>query len=197
MKSLRRCAAVLAALIILAGCGPQAPVYRDTLADLSKARAADVPLDIPVKAGPTTAFTFGSNVESFLKYHDDSISAVSSFASQKILSDANPQVLVDGGVSVLRRRYPAIKAVDDLKAAERAKISTTFVLDILTKHGIWPGDVTTIDIVVIALDGQMMPVSRLNGHGTLTVRPYVAPDVGAANRMAIADLAAKAQRLLN
>lgn len=149
-----------------------------------------------MKAGATTAFTFGSNVESFLKYHDDSIKSAIG-ASQKILADSDPQVLVDGGVAVLRRRYPNIKPVDDLKAAERGKISTTFVLDILTKHGIWPGDVTTIDIIVIAFDGQMVPVSRLNGHGTLTVRPYVAPDIGAANRMAIADLDAKAARLLN
>lgn len=185
-------------LIGLAACGPQAPTYRDPLADLSNARAEDAPLDAPVVAGQSVAFTFGSNVESFLKYHDDGVKfAASMGAGQKLLSDGDPQVLVDAGVALLRRRYRAIRPVDDLRSAERGRFSTTFVLDIKTKAGIWPGDQTTVDLIVIALDGKMKPTSRLMGHGAITIRPYVAPDMGEANRQAIADLNAKAERLLN
>ncbi|MBV8393297.1 MAG: hypothetical protein JOY81_08955, partial [Alphaproteobacteria bacterium] len=61
---------VAGVVMTLAGCGPQAPVYQDALADLSRTRTSDVPLDVPVTAGPTQAVTFGSNVEAFLKYND-------------------------------------------------------------------------------------------------------------------------------
>jgi hypothetical protein len=194
-------ASVLGALVMaaemLAGCGPQAPAYRDSLADLSTARGVDVPIDMAVTAGPRPAFTFGSNIDAFLKYHDDGVKfAATMGASKQLLADGDPQLLVDGGVSILRRHYPDIKPVEDLKSAARESFSTTFVLDIRTKAGIWPGDETTIDLMIIALDAQMKPVSRLMGHGATTIRPYQPPNVGEANRQAIADLDAKAARLL-
>ena len=196
MTSRRLFVAGLAAT--LAGCGPQAPVYQDALADLGRTRTDSVPLDVPVTAGPTQAVTFGSNVEAFLKYNDAGIKyAASVGAGQKILAEGNPQVLIDGGIAILRRRYPNLKSVDDLVSAQRQKFATTFVLDVRNKHGIWPGDKTTMDLIVIAFDAQMKPVSRLMGHGEIFIKPYVVPEVGVANQMALADLDAKAQRLLN
>jgi hypothetical protein len=183
---------------MVAGCGPKAPEYQDALADLSHTRTSDVPLDVPVTAGPTQAVTFGSNVEAFLEYNDKGLKyAASVGASQKLLAEGSPQVLVDGAVGILRRRYPELKAVDDLATARRQKFATTFVVDIRNKAGIWPGDQTTIDLIIIAFDAQMKPVSRLVGHGAVTIKPYVVPEVGLANRQALADLDAKAQRLLS
>ena len=196
MTSRRLFVAGLAAILV--GCGPQAPVYQDALADLGRTRTDDVPPDVPVTAGPTQAVTFGSNVEAFLKYHDDGLKYGAAWgAGQKILAEGNPQVLVDGGISILRRRYPTIKSVDDLASAQKQKAATTFVLDIRTKHGTWPGDKTTMDLIVIAFDAQMKPISRLTGHGEIYIKPYVVPELGVANNMALADLDAKAQRLLN
>jgi hypothetical protein len=48
-----RRAFVVGAVAGLAGCGPQAPPYQDALADIARTRTDDVPLDVPVQAGPT------------------------------------------------------------------------------------------------------------------------------------------------
>jgi len=167
--------------------------------DLSGFRLADGarPM-VPVVAGPTQAVTFGSNVEAFLKYNDAGLKyAASVGAGQQLLAEGNPQNLVDGGVNTLRRRYPNIKAVDDLATAQRQKFATTFVLDIRNKAGMFPGDKTTVDLIIVAFDAQMKPLSRIEGHGEVTIKPYVVPEVGVAYRMVLADLDTKAQRLLN
>ena len=193
-----RRAFVVGAMASLAGCGPQAPQYQDALADIARTRTDDVPLDVPVRAGPTQAVTFGSNVEAYLKYHEEGVKyAASVGAGQKLLAESHPQVLVDGGISILRRRYPNLKSVDDLASAKRQGFATTFVLDIRTKAGILPGSQTTVDLIIIAFDAQLKPISRIVGHGAITIQPYVVPDVGAANRQALGELDAKAQHLLN
>lgn len=191
-----RRAFVVGAAATLAGCGPQVPTYQDPLADLTTARGAAVPENAPVSAGPTQALTFGSNVERFIKYHDDGTKfAASMGAGQKMLADASPQYLVDGGVAILRQRYPQLKPVNDLATAARERIATTFVLDIQTKAGTLPGTQSTVDIIVIAVDAQQKPISRIRGHGFIVIPGFVAPDLKVANDMALADLRSKVDQL--
>lgn len=185
-------------LVLLAGCGPQAPTYQDPLADISRARGADVAIDRPVQAGPTTAVTFGSNVERWLKYYDEGNKyAASVGVGPKLLADANPQNIVNGAVAVLRRRYPNIKAVNDLASAAREGIATTFVIDLASKWGMYPGAETTCDITIIAVDTRQQPISRIQAHGVMIIQPFVTPNPLEAPQKALADLDAKAQRLLN
>lgn len=193
-----RRAFIVGAVASLAGCGPQAPQYQDALADIARTRTDDVPLDVAVRAGPTQAVTFGSNVEAYLKYNDEGVKyAASVGANPNLLADYKAQVLVDGGIAILRRRYPNLKSVDDLASAQRQGFATTFVLDIRAKAGVLPGSQTTIDLIIIAFDQQIKPVSRIVGHGAITIQPYVAPDIRPANRQALGELDAKAQQLLN
>jgi hypothetical protein len=167
------------------------------LADLSTARGVDVPENVPVKAGASVALTLGSNVEKFLKYYDDGRSyAASVGASKELLAEGNPQYLVDGAVAAIRRRYPKIKTVDDLASAARQRIATTFVLDIKTKAGMYPGDQTTVDIIIIALDAQQKPISRITAHGATEIRPYQPPRIREANDLALKELNGKVERLL-
>jgi len=178
-----------------AGCGPSAPEYKGAVADLTAARDEAAPTDAPVKAGATTAVTFGSNVEAFLKYNDEGRKyAASVGAGQKLLDEADPQTLVDGSVNVLRRIYPKIVAVDSLAAARARKIDTTFAIDIRNKAGVWPGDQTTVDIDIVAFDARMKPVSRIVGRGAVQIKPYVVPEIGLANREALSSLDAKARQ---
>ncbi len=153
--------------------------------------------DAPFRAGSTVGLTFGSNVERYLKHQDDGRKyAASVGASQQLLSGNDPQYLVDRSVAILRRRYPKLKAVDDLATAERQRFSTTFVLDIQIKHGLYPGDNTVVEIVIIALDAQQKPVSRLVGRGSITIRPYVEPNAREAMDEALLSLNAKAETFL-
>ena len=171
---------------------------RTRWADISKARGADVPVDRPVVAGPTVALTLGSNVERWLKYQDDGAKfAASMGTSKRLLIEGNPQNVVNGGVAILRRRYPQIKTVDDLATAQLQHFATTFVFDIQSKWGMMPGSETTCDISIIALDAQQNPISRLVGHGVSVIRPYVEPNALEAPNNALLDLNAKANRLLN
>ena len=180
----------------LAACGPQAPTYQDPLADLTSAGSAPVPENAPVHAGTTQAVTFGSNVERFIKYHDDGLKfAASVGAGKQTLADASPQYLVDGGVAILRQRYPALRPITDLATARRDGIATTFVLDIQTKFGTLPGTQTTCDISVIAFDAQQKPISRIVSHGFITIPGFVVPDTKKAFDMALADLKAKVDSL--
>ena len=188
----------LASLLPLSACGPQAPPYQDPLADISGARIGDVPVDAPVRAGTTVAYTVGSNVERWLKYVDEGNKyAASVGASQQLLAAGNPQNVINGAVAILRRRYPDIQLVDDLATAARRHIATTFALDIQSKWGALPGSEITSDIAIIAFDAQQHPVSRISGHGVSIVRPYVTPDPLEAPQKAIAELSAKADRLLS
>lgn len=185
-------------MVAIGGCGPQPPQYRDPLADLSSVRTGDVPADVAVKAGPTVALTLGSNVERFLKYHDDGNAyAASVGASKALLEEGNPQYLVDGGVAILKRRYPRIKSVQDLASAARDRVATTFVLDIQTKAGMYPGDHTTVELVLIAFDGAQKPISRITARGATEIRPYAAPRIRDAHDQALSELRGKAERLLN
>lgn len=185
-------------LAVMTGCGPQLPEYRDPLADLSSARAADAPENAPVKVGSTVAITLGSNVERFLKYYDEGRAyAASVGASKQLLAEGDPQYLVDGAVAVIRRRYPKVRTVEDLASAARQRFATTFVVDIRTKAGMYPGDKTTSDITIIALDAQQKPISRITAHGEVEIRPYVPPQIREANDQALRELSGKAERLLN
>lgn len=189
---------VLIGGLSVAGCGPQAPQYVDPLAELSGARGGGVPADIPVKAGATVALTLGSNIERFLKYHDDGIKyAASVGAGKNLLAEANPQYLVDGGVAILKRRYPKIRSFEDLDSAARERIATTFVLDIQTKAGMYPGDETTVDLTIIAFDAQQKPISRISARGATLIKPYAVPRIRDAHDQALSELAKKADRLLN
>lgn len=180
----------------MSACGPAAPTYQDPLSDLTSARASQAPENAPVHAGPTQAVTFGSNVERFIKYHDDGIKfAASMGAGEKILKDGSPQYLIDGGVAILRQRYPAIRPVNDLASAQREHIATTFVLDIQTKAGMFPGDRTTADLILIAVDAQQKPISRIQSQGYYVIRPYVPPDAKIAYDMALADFKTKIDSL--
>jgi hypothetical protein len=180
------------------GCGPQPPQYRDPLADLSSARGVTVPENISVKAGPTVALTLGSNVERFLKYQDDGNAYAASLGfGKKLLDQGNPQHLVDGAVGILKRRYPKIKTVDDLASAASQRFSTTFVIDIQTKAGMYPGDHTTVDIVVIAFNAEQKPTSRIAARGATQIRPYESPRIREAHDQALTELSGKADQLLN
>ena len=180
----------------LAACGPQAPTYQDPLADLTSARGTSVPENAPVRAGATQAITFGSNVERFIKYHDDGLKFAASWgASQQTLNDNSPHYLVDGGVAILRQRYPAIRPVNDLATAQRDRIATTFVLDIQTKYGTVPGTQNTCEVSVIAFDAQQKPISRIVSRGAITIPGFVVPDTKKAFDMALADLRAKVDSL--
>lgn len=188
----------LIVMLPLAGCGPQAPQYVDALADLGATPSANVPADVPVKAGATVALTLGSNIERFLKYHDDGNAYAKSVgASKDLLDQGNPQYLVDGGVAILKRRYPRIRSFDDVASAARERIATTFVLDIRTKAGMYPGDETTVDLTIIALDARQQPISRITGRGATEIKPYAAPRIREAHDRALSELAKKADRLLN
>jgi len=183
---------------VLCSCGPQLPEYRDPLADLTTARGVDVPEDAPVKAAPPMALTLGSNVEAFLKYNDEGRAyAASVGAGQKLLAEADPQYLVRGAVAVVKLRYPKIVSVDDLASAARQRFGTTFVIDIKNKAGMFPGDKTTVEITVIALDAAQKPISRITGRGAVEIKPYVVPEIRVANDEALRDLTAKVERLLN
>jgi hypothetical protein len=187
---------VAGALAVGACAGPQAPTYQDPLADLTSARASAAPENAPVRAGPTQAVTFGSNVERFIKYHDDGQKfAASMGAGQKLLKDASPQYLIDGGVAIMRQRYPAIRPIDDLATAQRERIATTFVLDIQTKAGTFPGTRTTADIILIAVDAQQKPISRIQSQGYYVIQAYTPPDAKLAYDMALADFKAKVDSL--
>jgi len=182
----------------IGGCGPQPPQYRDPLADLSSARGVTVPENVAVQAGPTVALTFGSNVERFLKYQDDGNAYAASLGfGKKLLDQGNPQHLVDGTVEILRRRYPRIKTVDDLASAASQRVATTFVIDIQTKAGMYPGDHTTVDLVVIAFNAEQKPTSRIAARGATQIRPYESPRIREAHDQALTDLSGKADRLLN
>jgi hypothetical protein len=184
----------------VAGCGPQAPAYRDPLVDLAggKLRAEDVPLDAPVKAGRSVAWTFGSNATPFVDYSDAGARyAASVGASEQTLKKADPTVMIDGGVALLRSRYPNIKLINDLATAARQHIDTTFVLDLRVVWGIWPGDPITADIMLIALDAQQRPLSRMSGHGEVPIRAYVTPDPRPAYDHALLELKGKMDRLLS
>lgn len=197
MRSSRLVAPALVAALAtgLAACGPTAPQYQDAVADLSAGQSTDAPLDAPVKAGAVPVVTLGSNVEAFLKYNDDGRKyAASVGAGEKLLNEADPQVLVDGGISVLRRIYPSLKAVENLAAAKKQKATTTFVLDIRNKAGMFPGDQTTVDLSIVAFDAGMKPVSRVVGRGAVTIKPYVVPEIGLANRQALEALDARARQ---
>ena len=186
------------ALAALAGCGPAAPVYQDPLLGLSPVKGETVPPDVPIKAGKSVAWTFGANVEKYVDYSDKGEKfAASMGAGQKLLKEGDPQNLVNGGVALLRQHYPQIKPVQDLATAARQHVDTTFVLDIRVVAGIWPGDETTADLLLIAFDGQQKPVSRVSGHGAVKIKPYVTPEVGLCYNMAIQDLKTKADRLLS
>lgn len=183
----------------LAGCGPAAPAYRDPLVDLAggKLRAEDVPLDAPVKAGRSVAWTFGSNATGFVDYADAGRRYASSVGtSDATLKQADPLIMIDGSVALLRSRYPNIKLVNDLATAARQHIDTTFVLDLRLVWGIWPGDPITADLMLIALDGQQRPLSRMTGHGEVTIRAYVTPDPRPAYDHALLELKEKMNRLL-
>ena len=189
---------ILVCLLSVGGCGPQAPQYVDPLADLSGARGDNVPTDVPVKAGASVALTLGSNVERFLKYHDDGrVYAASVGASKDLLEQGNPQYLVDGGVAILKRRYPKIKSFDDLASAAREHVATTFVLDIRTKAGMYPGDETTVDLTIIAFDAHQKPISKITARGATQIKPYAAPRIRDAHDQALAELTKKADRLLH
>lgn len=180
------------------GCGPQPPQYRDALADLSKVRAVDVPVDLGVRAGPSVALTLGSNVERFLKYQDDGNAYAASLGfGKKLLDQGNPQHLVDGAIAILKRRYPSIRTVEDLQSAAGQKVTTTFVVDIRTKAGMYPGDHTTVDLSIIAFDAQQKPTSRIAAHGATMIRPYETPRIREAHDQALNELSRKADRLLN
>jgi hypothetical protein len=182
----------------LCACGPQAPEYRDPLSDLTTASSAAVPADAAVKAGPKVAVTLGSNVERFLKYHDEGNAyAASVGASRQLLEEGNPQYLINGSIDILRRRYPRIISVENLAAAARERVTTTLVVDIQTKAGMFPGDHTTVDLVVIAFDATQRPISRIAARGATEIRPYAPPRIREAHDQALAELAAKANRLLN
>jgi hypothetical protein len=188
----------LLALLAASGCGPQLPEYSDPLAEISKARGVSVPEDIAVKAGAAVAMTLGANVDRFLKYHDDGKAyAASVGASKKVLDESDPQYLLSGAVSILKRRYPKLRDFDDLASAGRARMSTTFVIDIQTKAGMYPGDYTTVDLVVIAFNDQQKPISRLSARGATAIRPYEPPRIREAHDQALAELSKKADRLLN
>ena len=104
--------------LFVSACGPQPPQYRDPLADLASTTGATVPTDLSVKAGPTVALTLGSNVERFLKYHDDGNAYAASVGANKaLLEEGNPQYLVNGSIDILKRRYPRIKSVESLTSA--------------------------------------------------------------------------------
>ena len=173
------------------------PPYQDPLADISGARGIDVPADVAVRAGPKVAFTFGSNVERWVKYQDDGAKfAASMGAGKKLLTDGDPQNIIDGGVTILRKRYPRIQLVDDLATAARQRYDTTIVFDVKSTRGILPGSETTSDLMFIVLDAQQRPVSRLTGRGTSVIRAYVTPSAREAPERALAELDAKSERLL-
>jgi hypothetical protein len=188
----------LVVCVTLGACGPQPPQYRDPLADLTSSIGASVQSDVPVKAGSKVLLTLGANVERFLKYHDDGIAyAASVGASKELLAEGNPQYLVNGAVDILRHRYPKIKDVESLAAAAREGATTTFVVDIQTKAGMYPGDNTTVDVTIIAFDAQQKPISRIAARGATEIRPYAPPLIRAAHDQALAELSKKANRLLN
>ncbi|CAN5922502.1 hypothetical protein BH11PSE3_BH11PSE3_28530 [soil metagenome] len=187
---------LLAATLAVGACGPQTPAYQDPLADLTSVKGAAVPENAPVQAGPTQAMTFGSNVERYIKFHDDGIKfAASMGAGPKVLKDSSPQYLIDGGTSILRQRYPAIRPVDDLATAQRERIATTFVLDIKTTFGTVPGTKNTCEITLIAFNAQQQPISRIVSRGEITIPGFVVPDVKAAYDMALTNFKAKVDSL--
>ncbi|MCA0303602.1 MAG: hypothetical protein LCH95_14455 [Proteobacteria bacterium] len=195
--------AVLASLGIgvvggVAACGPTAPEYRDPLADLTSAQGAAVPENVPVRAGATVGLTTSNNVEQFLKYSQDGVKfAASMGASQALLKDGDPQYVVNTSIAIVRERYPQLQPVPDLATAQARHFDTTFVLDLRTKAGTMPGTRTTCDIILIAFDAQMRPISRIASHGYWTIPGYQTPDPKAAYNMALADFRSKAAQLLS
>jgi hypothetical protein len=194
----RRLLPLLMLCLSVSACGPQPPQYRDPLADLTSSTGITVPTDAAVKAGPTVVLTLGSNVERFLKYHDDGNAyAASVGASKELLAEGNPQYLVNGSIDILKERYPRIKTVESLAAAARERASTTFVVDIQTKAGMYPGDHTTVDLVIIAFDARQKPISRIAARGATEIRAYAPPRIREAHDQALSELSRKANRLLN
>jgi hypothetical protein len=84
-----------------------------------------------------------------------------------------------------------------LNSAASQKFATTFVIDIQTKAGMYPGDHTTVDLVLIAFNAEQKPTSRIAARGATQIRPYESPRIREAHDQALAELSSKADRLLN
>ena len=61
----------------------------------------------------------------------------------------------------------------------------------------YPGDHTTVDLVIIAFDAQQKPISRIAARGATEIRPYAPPRIRQVHDQALSELSTKADRLLN
>ncbi len=155
---------------------PEAPKYTDSLAELHNMPGTSAPLDVPVRAGPTVAIVFGSNIERVMQQKTDGDKILKSFGpltNTSQLADTDPQPLISGAVSVIKLKYPQLVAVDDVATAAQRRMATTVVLDFLAIFRGGSGTRTTAKLVCVVLDARQMPVSRIESSGD-TIVPYPA-----------------------
>jgi CO dehydrogenase/acetyl-CoA synthase delta subunit len=118
-------------------------------------------------------------------------------SAKESLDGNSPKDLVAGTVDIIKRRYPGAAYVQSLAAAQRDGASTTLVVDIQTKAAMYPGDHSTVELVIIAFDAAQNPVSRITARASIQIKPYVPPNIRQAYDQALGELSRKADRLLN
>lgn len=185
--------------LALAGCAGN-PEYTDPLAGLTSIPAASVPQDVPVTVEQPVALVPSENSARLLnfaqQFKDDKL--LQALVPPTLQADGDPQYLVNGAVNVLRRRYPGMVLVEDLRTARQRGFRTTFVMDIQAHHLVTAFDRNQIHLTVIAMDASQRPVSRIVAEGASgTTYGSMDAHFRDAVAMAVGNLEAKTARLLN
>jgi hypothetical protein len=117
-----------ALMLALAACGGPPPAYTDALARLSTFTASTAPLGAPVAVRPPVVITPSENVQAYLQYSKaakEGLEAFGPLTNTGAVADGDPNYLITGAVSILRRRYPDLQFVESLAEAKGKGTQTT------------------------------------------------------------------------
>ena len=188
------------------------PRYTDALTGLSAARASAVPGDVAInyyapgggsgkggRAVLTMALVPGANYAKTRDYlaragTDIAKSAPSAGSAQNDLRQLKP--VLTQATDIIKERYPWIELTDDLATAQKRNVSLTLVLDIRTRLAPKTGDLTAVQIEVVAFNDQHKPIARFIGQGRANPGAEGYGFTKAAND-ALADLTRKANVYFN
>jgi hypothetical protein len=183
MGMISRILAALAATLALGACnGPPPPAQVDAFTSLyNRSPSSAVPVDAPVTMGQPVAFITTDNVEHHIGYNRDAWAYWNSMVPASLentvaMADTDPTYFSAKLIEMLRRHWPSIQNMHDLREAKAAGMQGAIVVDLRWKYFEPYGDRTyKIDIDLYFFDASMTPMSKMNGHGEYTL-PMITTD---------------------